>query len=174
MTCPMSPKIRIGISSCLLGNNVRYDGGNKVDYFLRDRLGPFIEWVPVCPEVESGLSVPREAMHLIGDRDVPRLVTVLTGIDHTERLTKWARGRLAELSHLGLCGFVFKARSPSCGVRDAEIVTPSGGIARKGAGLFAAAIMAWSPNLPIADEEGIRDDASRQNFMNRVFAYQHR
>jgi len=166
----MEDKIKIGISSCLLGINVRYDGGNRVEVYLRDTLGQIAEWVPVCPEVESGLSVPREAMHLIGDRDVPRLVTIRTGIDHTEWLTQWSRGKILELSRLDLCGFVFKARSPSCGVRDAEIIIPSG-TAGKGAGLFAAAIMKYFPDLPIEDEEGLRDAASRQDFMKRVFAY---
>ncbi len=161
----MENKIRIGISSCLLGNNVRYDGGNKLEYYLRDTLGQIVEWVPVCPEVESGLTVPREAMHLIGDRDIPRLVTILTGIDHTERLTQWARGKLAELSHLDLCGFVFKARSPSCGVRDAEIVTPSSSTAGKRAGLFAAAIMKYFPDLPVEDEERFLDAAFRESFI---------
>ena len=168
----MIHKIRIGISSCLLGNNVRYDGGNRVEYYLRDTLGQIVEWVPVCPESDSGLSVPREAMHLIGDYEAARLVTIHTGIDHTERVTQWARVKLTEFSHLDLCGFVFKARSPSCGVNDAEIVTPSGSTAGKGAGLFAEAVMKCFPALPIEDEEGIRNAASRQNFFKRVFAYQ--
>jgi uncharacterized protein YbbK (DUF523 family) len=168
----MEDKIKIGISSCLLGNNVRYDGGNRGEVYLRDTLGQIAEWVPVCPEVESGLTVPREAMHLIGDRDIPRLVTILTGIDHTERLTHWSRGKILELSQLNLCGFVFKARSPSCGVRDAAIIIPSGSTVGKGTGLFTAAIMRYFPALPIEDEEGLRDAAPRQDFMKRVFAYQ--
>src|SRR5512143_1734368 len=105
--------IKLGISSCLLGENVRYDGGHKLDHYLRDTLGQFVEWVPVCPEVECGLPVPREAMRLVGDPDAPRLVTRKTGIDHTERMTKWAGRKLAQLERQNLCGFVFKARSPS-------------------------------------------------------------
>jgi len=168
----MIEKINIGISSCLLGNNVRYDGGNRLDYFLRDTLGLIVEWVPVCPEVESGLSVPREAMYLVGDRDLIRLVTKLTGIDHTERLMHWAQDRLMELSQLALSGFVFKARSPSCGVRDAEILTSSSSVISRGSGLFAAAIMHYFPALPIEDEEGLRDVANRERFLKKALAYQ--
>ena len=138
---------------------------------MRDTLGQIVEWVPVCPEVESGLSVPREAMHLVRDHDATRLVTIRSGIDHTERLTQWTRGKLAEFSRLDLCGFVFKARSPSCGVRDAEIVTPSGSSAGKGTGLFAAAIKKYFPALPIEDESGFRDAAFRENFIKRIFEY---
>jgi uncharacterized protein YbbK (DUF523 family) len=93
----MPEKIKLGISSCLLGRKVRYDGGHKLDHFLLDTLGKFVEWVPVCPEVESGLTVPREAMRLVGSPDAPRLVTIRTGEDQTSRLTRWAEGKLPEL-----------------------------------------------------------------------------
>ncbi|MFQ3573620.1 MAG: DUF523 domain-containing protein, partial [Thermodesulfovibrionales bacterium] len=96
-------KIKIGISSCLLGQPVRYDGGHKLDNYLKNTLGRFVEFYPVCPEVECGLPVPRDAMRLVGDADNPRLVTINTGIDHTERMNSWIKIRLEELASEGLC-----------------------------------------------------------------------
>src|SRR5208337_5634434 len=112
----MGRSIKIGISSCLLGEKVRYNGGHKLDSFLTDTFGQFVEWVPVCPEVESGLPVPREAMRLVGGPDAPRLVTCLTGVDHTERMVKWAQEKIECLKSAGLCGFIFKSKSPSSGM----------------------------------------------------------
>ena len=100
--------IRVGISSCLLGQKVRYDGGHKRDRFLTDTLGRFVEWVPVCPEVECGLPTPRESMHLEGDPSSPRLITTRTRVDHTDRMRRWVGKRLKELEKEGLCGFIFK------------------------------------------------------------------
>ena len=166
----MPGKIKIGVSSCLLGNAVRYDGGHKLDLYLRDTLGKLVEWVPICPEVEAGLTVPREPMQLAGDRAAPRLLTIQTGIDHTERLARWAHARLVLLEKEELCGFVFKARSPSCGVHDTQITTPSGGTAGPGPGLFAAAFMRWFPSLPIEDEERLRLASIREGFIKSIFA----
>ena len=106
------PTIRLGISTCLLGERVRYDGGHKRDPFLIDELGRYIEWVPVCPEVEMGLAVPRESMRLTGDPENPRLVAPKSGIDYTERMVAWARRRVEELESARLHGFVFKKDSP--------------------------------------------------------------
>jgi len=85
----MEEKIKLGISSCLLGNKVRFDGGHKRDHFLTDTLGQYVEYVPVCPEVEYGLGIPREALRLVGDPDSPRLVTSRTHLDHTEGMLRW-------------------------------------------------------------------------------------
>jgi len=109
----MTEKIRIGISACLLGEKVRYDGGHKWDRFITGTLGKYVDLVPVCPEVECGLGIPREAMRLAGDPHSPRLVTVRSGIDHTERMLTWARKRVAKLAKEELCGFIFKSDSPS-------------------------------------------------------------
>jgi len=116
-----SEKIKLGISSCLLGNKVRYDGGHKLDHFLADTLGAYVDWVSVCPEVESGLSVPREAMHLVGDPEAPRLATIRSGVDHTSRMRRWAIKKVTALAAEDLCGFVFKSRSPSSGMRGVKI-----------------------------------------------------
>ena len=94
----MTDKIKLGISACLLGEKVRYDGGHELDRFLTGTLGKYVDFVPVCPEVECGLGVPREAMRLVGDPRDPRLVTVHSGVDHTERMLAWARRRVAELA----------------------------------------------------------------------------
>jgi len=165
-------KIPLGISSCLLGNNVRYDGGHKLDSFLVDTLGKYVQWVPVCPEVECGLPVPREAMRLIGDPGDPRLVTFRTGIDHTARMKRWARKRTAELEKEGLCGFVFKARSPSSGMRGVKIYSESGVPGATGSGIFARAFMKQFPLLPVEDEGRLHDPALRECFIERIFVYQ--
>ena len=112
----MTSRLRLGISRCLLGEKVRFDGGHKHDSFLTDVLGRYVEWVPVCPEVEAGLGTPREAMRLAGTPESPRLITIKSGRDCTEALEKLSVGRIAMLKELDLCGFVFKKDSPSCGV----------------------------------------------------------
>ena len=164
-------KITLGISSCLLGNPVRYDGGHKLDHFLTDTLGQYVDWVPVCPEVECGLPVPREAMHLVGDPEDPRLITIRTGVDHTARMQRWAKKRTAELEEEGLCGFVFKSRSPSSGMRGVKIYNEAGAAYATGSGIFAHAFMKRFPLLPVEDEGRLHDPALRENFIERVFVY---
>ena len=122
----MESTIRLGISSCLLGNDVRYDGSNSRDRFITDTLGQYVEYVPVCPEVECGMSVPREAMHLLGDPDHPRLVTVRTGKDYTDQMVSWATRRVAELKREDLCGFIFKKGSPSSGMVRVKVYNEKG------------------------------------------------
>ena len=117
----MKRKVKIGISACLLGENVRYDGGNRFDAGLAQALGPLVTWVPVCPEVEAGLGVPREPMHLVGSSGGTRLVTIKTGLDHTELMEEWAARRLGELGGEKLSGFIFKSRSPSCALTAVEV-----------------------------------------------------
>jgi uncharacterized protein YbgA (DUF1722 family)/uncharacterized protein YbbK (DUF523 family) len=165
-------KITLGISSCLLGNNVRYDGGHKLDHFLVDTLGQYVDWIPVCPEAACGLGIPRESMRLVGDPEDPRLVTVRTGEDHTARMKRWAKERTAELVHEGLCGFVFKARSPSSGMRGVKIYNEAGIPYANGSGIFAHAFMKHFPLIPVEDEGRLHDPALRENFIERVFVYQ--
>jgi len=164
-------KITLGISSCLLGNNVRYDGGHKLDHFLVDTLGQYVDWVPVCPEVGCGLPIPREAMHLVGDPEDPRLVTTRTGVDHTARMKRWAKKRTTELEKEELCGFVFKSRSPSSGMRGVKIYTDAGMPNTTGSGIFAHAFMKRFPLLPVEDEGRMHDPGLRENFIERVFVY---
>lgn len=164
-------RIRLGISSCLLGERVRYDGGHKLDPFLTRTVGRYVEWVPVCPEAGSGLPVPRDAMRLMGGPSRPRLVTIDSGIDHTDRLLGWAKKKLARLEPLDLCGFVLKSRSPSCGLRAVKIFTKRGRPSGSGPGLFAGALMDRFPLLPVEDEERFRDPVLRENFIERLFVY---
>ena len=164
-------KIKVGISSCLLGNAVRYDGGHKLDHFLTDTLGRYVDWVPVCPEVECGLPVPREAMHLTGDPAAPRLVTVRSGVDHTDRMRRWAGKKLSALARKDLCGFVFRSRSPSSGMQGVKVYTAAGAPGRTGSGLFAKAFMEQFPLLPVEDDGRLHDPALRENFIERIFVY---
>ena len=127
-------KIKLGISTCLLGENVRYDGGHKLDRFLTDTLGQYVEYVPVCPEVECGLPIPREAMHLEGDLDSPRLVTIRTKQDMTDRMVQWARNRISMLEKEDLCGFIFKSDSPSSGMERIKVYNEKGMPVKKGVG----------------------------------------
>jgi len=165
----MQNRIKLGISTCLLGENVRYDGGHKLDRYLRDILGQFVEWVPVCPEVECGLSTPREAMHLIGDPDSPRLITIKTGIDYTEQMLVWAKKRLELLQKEQMCGFIFKTKSPSSGMRDIRIYNEKGMVVNKGVGLWAKTFMEYFPSLPVEDEGRLNDAGLRENFIERIF-----
>ena len=144
-------KITLGISSCLLGNKVRYDGGHKLDLFLTGTLGEHVDWVPVCPEAGCGLEIPREVMSLEGDPAAPRLRTVWTGIDHTTRLLRWAKGEMKVLAGMDIGGFVFKARSPSCGLQDARVFDARCSVRGTGPGLFAKAFVETFPLIPVED-----------------------
>jgi uncharacterized protein YbgA (DUF1722 family)/uncharacterized protein YbbK (DUF523 family) len=165
-------KITLGISSCLLGNNVRYDGGHAWDRFLTDTLGQYVAYVPVCPEVECGFSIPRETLRLVGSPDAPRLVTVKSGQDHTGKMLTWARGKVEELEKEQLCGFIFKSKSPSSGMERVKIYDEHGVPAKKGVGLFARTFMEHFPLLPAEDEGRLHDPALRENFIERIFTYQ--
>jgi len=162
-------KIRLGISTCLLGENVRYDGGHKLDRFLTDTLGQYVEYVPVCPEVECGLPVPRESMHLEGDHESPRLVTLRTKQDMTERMVSWAKRRVVELEKEGLCGFIFKSDSPSSGMERVRVYNEKGMPVKKGVGMFARIFMEHYPLLPVEDEGRLHDPKLRENFIERIF-----
>ncbi len=165
----MSDKIKIGISSCLLGNDVRWNGGHKRDRYLTDTLGKFVEWVPVCPEVEIGLGIPRETLRLVGDPEEPQLVTTKTKIDHTDSMKKWARGRLKELAEEDLCGFVFKSDSPSSGMVRVKVYGKKGMPQKKGVGIFARAFMDHFPLIPVEDDGRLRNPLIRENFIEQVF-----
>jgi uncharacterized protein YbgA (DUF1722 family)/uncharacterized protein YbbK (DUF523 family) len=165
----MGTKIRLGVSTCLLGENVRFDGGHKLDRFITDTLGKFVEYVPVCPEVECGLGVPREAMRLVGDPARPRLMTTRTAIDHTERMTAWARKRVAEMEREDLCGYIFKSNSPSSGMERVRVYDANSVPSKTGIGIFARIFMDHFPLLPVEDEGRMHDLRLRENFIERVF-----
>jgi uncharacterized protein YbgA (DUF1722 family)/uncharacterized protein YbbK (DUF523 family) len=167
-------KIRLGISACLLGQEVRFDGGHQLDRFITDTLGRYVEFVPVCPEVECGLRVPREAMRLVGDPEAPRLVTVRTKIDHTKRMLSWAQKRVRELEREGLGGFIFKSKSPSSGMERVRVYHEQGqgSPVTKGVGMFARVFMEHFPLLPVEEEGRLHDPALRENFIERIFVFQ--
>ncbi|MGQ9600356.1 MAG: YbgA family protein [Anaerolineae bacterium] len=167
----MEPVIRLGISTCLLGERVRYDGGHKLDQFLVHTLGRFVTWVPVCPEVEIGLPIPRESMRLVGDPESPRLIAPKSGIDYTDRMKAWAQERLEQLAAMDLCGFVFKKDSPSSGLFRVRVYDEHGMARRTGTGIFPREVMNRFPLLPLEEEGRLNDMALRENFIERVFAY---
>lgn len=164
-------KMKLGISSCLLGKKVRFDGGHKHDRYITGTLGQYFEWVPVCPEVECGMPVPREAMHLVGTPSSPRLVTIKTGIDHTEKMLKWAEKKLKALEEKNLSGFIFKSKSPSSGIGAIKVYTPSGIASRRGIGIFGNAFMKHFPLLPVIDDDRLHNPCLRENFIELVFVY---
>ena len=163
--------IRLGISSCLLGEPVRFDGGHKRDEFLTDVLGRFVEWVPVCPEVEIGLSTPRDTIRLQGDNSDPHLVVTKTGVDITHTMKSFSAVRVEQLREADLCGYVLKKGSPSCGLHRVRVYNDSGMPGSSGRGLFAAALVAGAPNLPLEEEGRLNDPALRENFVERIFAF---
>ena len=176
----MSERPRVGISRCLLGDEVRFDGTHKRDETLVGALSPHVEWIPVCPEVEIGMGTPREPIHLVAWRDgVPslgervRLIGVASGEDWTERMQAWARDRVRQLLSLGLSGYILKASSPSCGIDNVR-VDHNGQETRTGRGLFAQALVEAIPDLPVADEEQLRDPDIRARFLERIRAFHER
>lgn len=161
-------RIRLGVSACLLGERVRHDGGHKRDAFLIDGLGPFVEWVPVCPEVEIGLGTPRDTIRLVGRKAAPRLVVERTGEDLTARMAQFAEAKAAALD--GLDGYVFKRASPTCGLFRVRVYGDDGGLRGAGRGLYAATVSRRLPRLPVEEEGRLNDPAIRENFIERVFA----
>ena len=162
--------LRIGISQCLLGDKVRYDGGHKRDSFLIEALGRHVEWVPVCPEAELGLGTPREPMRLVGDLQAPRLVTITTGIDHTDEMNHFAQQRVRQLEALDLSGYVFKADSPSCGITQVPLFNQDIET-NDGVGLFARAFIEYFPLIPIEEESRLHDLQAVNSFLERILAY---
>lgn len=172
-TSPPAP-VRIGISSCLLGNHVRYDGGHKRAAFLVEAFGQAVEWVAVCPEVEIGLGVPRPTLGLQQVGGDLHLLRPSDGADLTEAMLAYARRRVRDLERLGLCGYVLKKGSPSCGMDGVEVYREAGAPIRSGRGIFARVLLERFPNLPVEEEDGLNDPERRQSFIERVFAYRRR
>jgi len=165
----METKFRIGISSCLLGNEVRWNSGHKLDKYLAHTLGQFVEYVPVCPEVEAGFGVPRESFRLVGVPDSPRLVTFKSKTDHTDRMLTWAQKRVRELEKEELCGFIFKSDSPSSGMIRVKVYNEKGMPHKIGIGMFARAFMEHFPLIPVEDDGRLNDPIIRENFILQIF-----
>jgi uncharacterized protein YbgA (DUF1722 family)/uncharacterized protein YbbK (DUF523 family) len=167
----MEATIKLGISSCLLGERVRWNGTHKLDRFLTDTLGKFVEYVPVCPEVECGFDVPREPLRQVGNPDSPRIITSRTKIDYTDRMTRWARERVMVLEKEDLCGFIFKSRSPSSGMERVKVYNENDIPVRKGVGIFARIFMAHFPLLPVEEDGRLHNPKLRENFIERIFTF---
>jgi uncharacterized protein YbgA (DUF1722 family)/uncharacterized protein YbbK (DUF523 family) len=150
---------------------VRFDGGHKRDSFLTETFGAFVEWVPVCPEVECGFGTPRESMRLVRVDNGVRLLTVRTAVDLTDRMVEYARRRVAALDAEDLSGYVLKKDSPSCGMDRVKIYSTRGVPERSGRGIFAARLVERFPSLPVEEEGRLSDARLRENFIERVFAY---
>jgi uncharacterized protein YbgA (DUF1722 family)/uncharacterized protein YbbK (DUF523 family) len=163
--------ILVGVSSCLLGNEVRFDGGHKRDTYVTDVLRRYFRFVPICPEMDIGLGTPRETLRLVHTRGGTRLVAPASGTDHTETMRAYAESRVRQLGRLAIRGYVLKKNSPSCGMTRVKAYTPSGMPARSDRGLFADALMTFLPVLPIEEEGRLHDPRLRENFIVRVFAY---
>lgn len=166
----MTASIKIGVSTCLLGEKVRFDGGHKHNRYITQTLGQFFEFVPVCPESECGLGIPREAMRLVGAVEAPRLVTNKTRMDHTDQMLSWAEDRLDVLEKEKLCGFIFKKDSPSSGLYRVKVYNDKGQPVKTGRGLFAAAFTSRFPRIPVEEEGRLHDPVLRENFIEQVFA----
>lgn len=163
--------LRLGISACLLGQKVRFDGGHKRSEFLADMLARYVEWVPVCPEVELGLGTPRETLRLEEVEGRVRMLFTKSRADLSDRMRDYARDRLDQLADLGLSGYVLKKDSPSCGMERVRVHEPNGQVMRRGRGVFAAELMTRMPDLPVEEEGRLSDARLRENFIERVFAY---
>ena len=143
--------------------------GHKLDRYLTNTLGQFVEYVPVCPEVEAGFGIPRESLRLVGDPENPRLMTFKSKTDRTEQMITWADKRVNELEKEDLCGFIFKSDSPSSGMIRVKVYNEKGMPEKKGVGMFARAFMNHFPLIPVEDDGRLHDPAIRENFIERVF-----
>ncbi len=163
--------LRIGISACLLGEEVRFDGGHKKDAFLTGVLAPHVEWLPLCPEVEVGMSTPRETLRLVRAGGGVRMVTTRTAVDWTDRMTAWSDAQVERIAGANLDGYVLKKDSPSCGMERVKVYGADGPGVRDGRGLFAETLLRRMPLLPVEEEGRLFDPRLRENFIERVFAY---
>lgn len=163
--------IKVGVSTCLLGQKVRFDGGHKKDHYITDILGDYFRFIPVCPELEIGMGVPREAVRLEGDPDSPRMVASRSGKDWTHAMNRYTARRVKQRDLSDICGYVLKKDSPSCGMERVKLYDSSGMPGRKAVGLYAAGLLKQLPLLPVEEEGRLNDLKLRDNFIVRVFAY---
>lgn len=168
----METKIKIGVSSCLLGEKVRWNGDHKQDRYVREVLANYFEYIPVCPEMEVGMGVPRETVALYGDLEKQRMVSKKTQTDWTKPMEQYIKGRINSLTHDELCGYIFKSKSPSCGLGRVPVYSEFGSHkVRHGPGLFAKAFTRKFPLIPTEDEGRLNDPRIRENFIVKVFSF---
>ena len=165
-------KINIGISSCLLGEKVRWNGDHKRNAVAKDIFGKFFNYVSVCPEVEVGMGVPRETVHLRGSKESPQMVATKSGRDWTRDMVRFGKKRAEDLASNDLSGFIFKKGSPSCGISRVSIHSDTGAkMNSMGQGLFATAFTQRFPLVPVEEEGRLNDYKIRENFIVRVFSF---
>ena len=163
-------RVRLGVSACLLGARVRFDGGHKRNRFITEELGAHFEFVPFCPEVAIGMGTPRPSIRLVGEVQAPRAIASRNdGLDVTEALREYSTATARRLD--GLCGFVFKKDSPSCGIERVKVYSNTGMPHRDGSGIFARAVQEANPLLPVEEEGRLNDPGLRENFVSRVLVY---
>lgn len=163
--------VRIGVSSCLLGMKVRFDGNHKLDHYLTEVLDTYFEFIPSCPEVEIGMSIPRETIRLVGKSGNPKLVAPGSGNDYTDEMNRYSKKRIEYLSKKRIHGYIFKSNSPTCGMERVRVYDKNNVPSKNGVGLFARVLMENNPLLPFEEEGRLRDTNIRENFIERVFAY---
>ncbi len=170
-TLKNTPPIKVGISTCLLGERVRFDSGHKRDRFITDILGNYFDFIPVCPELEVGMGVPRESVRLVGDIEKPRMVGVKSGDDWTDRMNTYSQERVQQLESSNLSGYILKSDSPSCGMERVRAYNEKGMPEKKGRGLYADIFMKHFPLTPVEEEGRLNDAGLRDNFIVRVFSF---
>ncbi|OOZ42278.1 hypothetical protein BOW53_00075 [Solemya pervernicosa gill symbiont] len=167
----VNTRITLGISACLLGEKVRYDGHHKYNGYIVETLGAHFDLSPFCPEVAAGLGVPRPTIRLVGKPATPQAVGTLDpNLNVTNKLERLGRRTAREMKSIS--GYILKARSPSCGMERVSVYPPKGPVVKKGVGRFAAKLMESNALLPIEEEGRLNDPELRDNFIERVFAYQ--
>ncbi len=167
----MDAKIRLGISASLLGLSVLNQGKYQGDRFLKDTLGRFVDYVPVCPEEDCGLEDVSESLRLEGQVGALRLMDPKTGEDYTKRVERWARHKVEELDGEDLCGFVLKSRSPITGMERVHVHGDDGNRSKDGVGLFASILMDRFPTMPVEEDGRLHDPGLRENFIERIFVF---
>lgn len=162
---------KIGISACLLGNPVRFNGGHKQSSLCSDVLARHVEFVPLCPEVAIGLGTPREPIRLVGEPDNPRARgTVRSELDVTDALAAYGRQMATQLDDIS--GYILMQKSPSCGMERVKVYRDNGHtVPGGGTGIFARALMEARPDLPVEEDGRLNDPVLRENFLTRVYAY---
>ena len=168
----MKNKIKIGVSSCLIGEKVRWNGDHKQNHFVREILANYFEYISVCPEMEVGMGVPRETVALYGNLEKSRMISKKTQTDWSKPMQYYIKDRISTLEYDNLCGYIFKSKSPSCGLGRVPVYAEFGSHrVRHGAGLFAKAFTNKFPLVPTEDEGRLNDPMIRENFIVKVFSF---
>jgi len=163
--------ITIGVSKCLIGEKVRYDGNHARNSFVADTLNKWVEFTPVCPEADLGMGIPRPTIRLEKQKNDIKLICPSTNKDYSKQMNNYGLKKVKEFKKNELDGYIFKRSSPSCGINKLKVFRDDGSIERTGIGFFAKNILEQFPNLPIEDEGRLSDPQLRENFIERIFCH---